>query len=78
MAFRDWHARRVVGLCMLWPVLVIVGLFIRGRAEARRFAQQHADVLISIRVPMGLWLWLGPPALLVIAWLWARRSRPAG
>jgi len=80
MALRNWRLRRVLLLCAVWPVLVLVGLAIDGYAQGRAFVapNNNADVYLAVHVPLGPWLWLGPPLLLLITWWAVRRFRPAG
>jgi hypothetical protein len=80
MALRDWSLPRVLALSVLWILGVLVVLFEWGVALACRFhVQQQSGEFCGgvISLPGGFWTLFGPPAFLVIAWLAARRSRPA-
>jgi len=79
MALPDWHLRRVVALSLLWILAAFGYRVVRSIAFAREVQAQHptADIYVAlIHLPGGLWTFLGPPALLVMAWLALRRSRP--
>jgi hypothetical protein len=80
MAFRDWRARRVIGLCLIWPLLVTAWFVIQGRAHARDFTRgsPNVEVIAAGTVPLSPWLWFGPSIALLAVWWIARRSRPAG
>ena len=79
MALRDWRLRRVLGLSVLWIAMVLVALVARSIAFARRYQPQPSNdfYVVFLHMPGGLWTLLGPPLLLVLAWLVLRRSRPA-
>lgn len=78
MRFRDWSARRVVGLGLLWIVTLLGVAIARTVVRARSYeARPSGDVYyILSRPPGGAWAVVGPPILLVAIWLLLRRSRP--
>ena len=79
MALRDWRLRTVLGLSVLWIAIVLSALVARSIAFARQYQPQPSDdfYVALLHLPGGLWTLLGPPLLLIVAWLAVRRSRPA-
>jgi hypothetical protein len=77
MALRNWRFRRILALSLLW-ILIVLGIFLqRTIAIARQYPPQSDDVyVVVLQLRGGLWILLGPPALLVAAWIAVRRSRP--
>jgi len=79
MALRNWRFRRVVALSLLW-ILVLLGIRLeQSIAFARRVQPQRSGdfYVVFLHLPGGLWSLLGPPILLMMAWIGMRRSRPA-
>jgi hypothetical protein len=80
MALRDWSLSRVIALSILWILGVIIVFLEWGVALACRFHVQQPSAEFCggvVSLPGGFWTLFAPPALLVMAWLALRRSRPA-
>ena len=76
---REWRFRRIALLCALWIIFVLAVLIERSVAFARQVSREHPTddlYVVLLHLPGGLWTLLGPPALLVVAWLIMLRVRP--
>ena len=74
MSLRDWRARRIIALCVVWIVGVLSWSIIRAVLVARASEAGSDDLSIIVRVPGGAWTVVGPPLLLLALWSWNRRS----
>jgi hypothetical protein len=79
MSLRDWRTRRIFGLSLVWMLGLFAWLAIVAALRTRQLERDHPAeaIYMSVRLPGGGWTLLGPPVILVAAWLWSRRSRPA-
>ncbi len=79
MSIRTWRFRRVLGIAFLWVLLLLVTSIGRAVVRARDGAPPSTDELyVVIRLLGGPWLFFGPPALILVAWLVARRLHRSG
>ena len=81
MALRDWRLRRVVGISILWLLFLVGFTVARAVVLAHQLEREAPEAPVHIVVghgPGALWAVLAPPLMLLIAWRWARASRPAG
>ena len=72
-----WSTRRVIVACVLWlvgaPVLATIGLILAGLVAAAFSGDQNIKFTASLDNWSLAWFYI-PPLLLLIAWLWSRRS----
>ena len=74
MSFRTWRFRRVLGSAFLWMLLLLVVSVGRAVIGARHAGPPSSDELsITVRLLGGPWLFFGAPALILVAWMAARR-----
>ena len=86
MSLRAWSPWRITLVWLAWPITLALGRVATGsilvwRAEARAvqaravLAPQYSDFTLQIgSVPAALLVWVGPPLLLTLLWLWRRRA----
>ncbi|MFL5563207.1 MAG: hypothetical protein ACJ79K_17205 [Gemmatimonadaceae bacterium] len=86
MSLRAWPLWRIILIWLAWPValaLVFVGTaaFIVWRSEARAIKThamlppQYSDFTLQVgSIPVALVMWVGPPLLLTLLWVWRRRA----
>ncbi len=78
MALYNWRFRRVVVFGLVWIVGVMGFLAAWTILSAQRDRALHTGpAFTAVTLPGGLWTLLGPPTLLMLAWVAARRARPA-
>ena len=86
MNLRAWPLWRIILIWLAWPisvalVLVATAAIIVWRSEARPVGArvvlppQYSDFSFHVgSVPAALLVWVGPPFLLTLLWLWRRRA----
>jgi hypothetical protein len=80
MAIRDWRPRWILTLSLVWVLGVIAASVARAALWARSVAPpvSNDEIYVVVRLWGGGWALLGPPLLLTLIWLFARRgARPA-
>ena len=75
----NWSLGRVIALGIGWMVLLILVAAIRSEMQRRALQPQHpgTDIYVMLRIPGGRWFLLGPPVLLLLAWLLSRATHRA-
>ena len=86
MGLRAWPLWRIILIWVAWPVslalvLVATATVIVWRSEARPVSSdailppQYSDFRFQVgSIPVALLVWVGPPLLLTLLWLWRRRA----
>lgn len=72
-----WSTRRVIVACALWligaPVLATLGLILAGLAAVAFSGGMKLAFTASLTNWSLAWFYV-PPLVLIIAWLWSKRS----
>jgi hypothetical protein len=77
---RSWSVRRLCLTALAWVIGVQLVILWRPLAAAIAAARANPAGDFTIAAPHvrgGSLILLGPPLVLAVVWLWARRSRPA-
>jgi hypothetical protein len=76
----SWSPRRLIVACVLWllgaPVVGAIGLLLGGLVLTLLSGPLSIGLQVRFTNWVGAWLFL-PPAILVTAWIWSRRSPPS-
>lgn len=79
-ALSSWSPRRLIVACVLWllgaPVVGAIGLLLGGVVLALLSGHQSIGLQVKLTNWVGVWLIL-PPAILIGAWIWSRRTPPS-
>ena len=73
-----WSGKRVALVSLAWVLLMLAVTIGRLLLAARTYQRAHPGedtYILGVGTPGGLPAVLGPPVVLLIAWLWARRGK---
>lgn len=72
-----WSGARVAWISFAWVCFVLALTAARAFLTARAYHRAHPDedYLVAVGTPGGGWSVFGPPLVLLVAWLVARRQR---
>ena len=71
-----WSGKRVALVSAVWVLLMFAVTIARALLAARAYRRAHPEAemyIVGVGTPGGLPAVVGPPIVLLVAWLWARR-----